>query len=69
MPQAASRSGAEVAHMSDELQISYAPAQIAALTRKFGQLAAVDQVPLTVNQGEIFGLIRPNGADKRVGCY
>ncbi len=38
--------------------------QASALTRKFGDLTAVDQVTLTVNQGEIFGLIGPNGAGK-----
>ena len=38
--------------------------EIAALTRKFGDLTAVDAVTLTINQGEIFGLIGPNGAGK-----
>ncbi len=38
--------------------------QAFALTRKFGDLTAVDQVTLTINQGEIFGLIGPNGAGK-----
>lgn len=38
--------------------------QASALTRKFGALTAVDQVTLTINQGEIFGLIGPNGAGK-----
>jgi ABC-2 type transport system ATP-binding protein len=34
------------------------------LTRKFGDLTAVDQVSLTINRGEIFGMIGPNGAGK-----
>jgi ABC-2 type transport system ATP-binding protein len=38
--------------------------QVSALTRKFGDLTAVDDVTLTINQGEIFGLIGPNGAGK-----
>jgi branched-chain amino acid transport system ATP-binding protein len=34
------------------------------LTMKFGNLAAVDDVSLSVRQGEIIGLIGPNGAGK-----
>jgi len=45
-------------------QTSEPVVRISALTRKFGTLTAVDQVTLTVNQGEIFGLIGPNGAGK-----
>jgi ABC-2 type transport system ATP-binding protein len=38
--------------------------QVSALTRKFRDLTAVDQVTLTINRSEIFGLIGPNGAGK-----
>jgi ABC-2 type transport system ATP-binding protein len=34
------------------------------LTRKFNDMTAVDDVNLTVDQGEIFGLLGPNGAGK-----
>jgi ABC-2 type transport system ATP-binding protein len=35
-----------------------------ALTKRFGDFTAVDQVNLNVGAGEIFGLIGPNGAGK-----
>jgi len=34
------------------------------LTRRFGELTAVDHLNLTVDQGEIFGLVGPDGAGK-----
>jgi len=34
------------------------------LTRRFGNIVAVDHVTLTVNQGEIFGLVGPDGSGK-----
>jgi ABC-2 type transport system ATP-binding protein len=34
------------------------------LTRRFGELTAVDHLNLTVSQGEIFGLVGPDGAGK-----
>jgi ABC-2 type transport system ATP-binding protein len=34
------------------------------LTRKFNNMTAVDDVNLSVDQGEIFGLLGPNGAGK-----
>ena len=34
------------------------------LTRRFGELTAVDRLDLTVERGEIFGLVGPDGAGK-----
>ena len=49
--------------MPDEANVSAhrAAIQISALTRRFGDLTAVDQVTLSIHQSEIFGLIGPNG--------
>jgi ABC-2 type transport system ATP-binding protein len=38
--------------------------QIRDLTRRFGDLTAVDHLNLTVERGEIFGLVGPDGAGK-----
>jgi len=34
------------------------------LTKKFGELTAVDKLDLAVDEGEVFGLLGPNGAGK-----
>jgi ABC-2 type transport system ATP-binding protein len=34
------------------------------LTKKFGNLTAVDSLTLHVNDGEVFGFLGPNGAGK-----
>jgi ABC-2 type transport system ATP-binding protein len=38
--------------------------EIIHLTKKFGEITAVDDLNLTVKKGELFGLIGPNGAGK-----
>ena len=34
------------------------------LTKRFGEVVAVDKLNIDVEQGEIFGLLGPNGAGK-----
>ncbi len=41
-----------------------APIQVEALTKKFGNFTAVDQVSFSVQAGEVFGWLGPNGAGK-----
>ena len=38
--------------------------EISSMRKTYGRLVAVDDVSLTVNQGEIFGILGPNGAGK-----
>jgi len=52
------------ASMQTDGPVSDVAVQTDALTRRFDGFTAVDQVTLTVNRSEIFGLIGPNGAGK-----
>ena len=38
--------------------------EIKNLTKEFGQLKAVDNLNIDINESEIFGLLGPNGAGK-----
>ena len=42
----------------------YAMIETENLTRKFGELTAVENVTLKINKGEVFGFLGPNGAGK-----
>jgi ABC-type uncharacterized transport system ATPase subunit len=42
-----------------------APAiEVAGLNKRYGAIRAVDDLSLTVEPGEVFGVLGPNGADK-----
>ena len=43
--------------------------QIKDLTKKFGDLTAVDNVSLEIDEGEIFGFLGPNGAGKSTAIH
>jgi len=44
--------------------MSNVPVELRGLTKRYGTVAAVDAVDLTVEQGDIYGYLGPNGAGK-----
>jgi len=50
--------------MSADLAEGNTAIEISGLTRKFGELTAVDGIDLTVGTGELFSVLGPNGAGK-----
>jgi ABC-2 type transport system ATP-binding protein len=44
--------------------VSAAPVEVRGLVKRYGELVAVDEVDLTVNEGDVYGYLGPNGAGK-----
>ena len=40
------------------------PIEVTSLKKHYGELKAVDGISFSVNQGEVFGLLGPNGSRK-----
>jgi len=40
------------------------PVEMRGLTKRYGSIAAVDAVDLTVEEGDVYGYLGPNGAGK-----
>ena len=49
--------------MNHSHQLLYA-IEINSLTKEYGNVKAVDNISLQINEGEIFGFLGPNGAGK-----
>jgi ABC-2 type transport system ATP-binding protein len=44
--------------------VSDAPLEVRGLVKRYGELVAVDDVDLTVSEGDVYGYLGPNGAGK-----
>src|SRR3954463_2935088 len=53
----------ETTRMAEQTEPGHA-IEIRDLTKRFGEVTAVDNLSFTVARGEIFGLLGPNGAGK-----
>ncbi len=58
------RAGGAIARSSPTPAASRSAVEITRLRKTYGTLVAVDDVSLSVSQGEIFGILGPNGAGK-----
>ena len=60
----AQATGAEEAHRSDQALRSDQVIRATGLTRRFGDVVAVDDLDLAVERGTIYGFLGPNGSGK-----
>ena len=54
----------DAGHGDDDNQVSTPLLQLKSITKRFGGLAAVDNLSFSLHKGEILGVIGPNGAGK-----
>ena len=50
--------------MSSDLFIVMPVVETRGLTKKFGRITAVEDLNISIDEGEVFGLLGPNGAGK-----
>ncbi len=48
----------------ETIMSAFSAVELKNVTKRYGEIRAVDQLNLTINQGEIFGLLGPNGSGK-----
>lgn len=55
--------------MNDKIYNENDPIKINGLTKKFGDFVAVDNLTLSIKEGEVFAVLGHNGAGKTTAIY